>query len=117
MWRPALVRAGLLGKVIEEGPKEYRATWHDDAGAERSAVFRTEPGAVSEVARKCAGGLRFHDLRHSYATWLVYDEVPINDAQRLLGHERPSTTLDLYTHYQREIDARVGELFAEFCLV
>jgi len=80
-------------------------------------VFRTEPGAVNEVARKCAGGLRFHDLRHSYATWLVYDEVPINDAQRLLGHERPSTTLDLYTHYQREIDARVGELFAEFCLV
>jgi integrase len=77
-------------------------------------VFYTEPGAVNEVAKKCTGGLRFHDLRHSYATWLVYDGVPINDAQRLLGHERPSTTLDLYTHYQREVDARVGELFAEF---
>ncbi|HYJ68961.1 MAG TPA: hypothetical protein VEX15_15030 [Nocardioidaceae bacterium] len=25
--------------------------------------------------------------------------VPINDAQGLLGHERPSTRLDLYTHY------------------
>jgi integrase len=60
--------------------------------------------------------LRFHDLRHSYATWLVYDGVPINDAQRLLGHERPSTTLDLYTHYQRELDPRVGDLFADFPL-
>ena len=103
-----------MGNVIQEGPKEYRATWHDDAGADQSSVFSTEAGAVNEVARIAAGGLRFHDLRHSYATWLVYDGVPINDAQRLLGHERPSTTLDLYTHYQRELDPRVGDLFAEF---
>src|SRR5690606_11309191 len=94
--------------------ERYRAAWTDESGMEASEVFRTEREAVTEVARKCAGGLRFHDLRHSYATWLVYDGVPINDAQRLLGHERPSTTLDLYTHYQRELDPRVGELFAEF---
>jgi len=114
VWRPALVRAGLLGKVVQEGPKDYRGIWNDEAGADQSAAFRTEPEAVNEVARNAAGGLRFHDLRHSYATWLVYDGVPINDAQRLLGHERPSTTLDLYTHYQRELDPRVGELFADF---
>jgi integrase len=114
VWRPALVRAGLLGKVIQEAPKEYRAAWTDDTGTDASAVFRTEPEAVNEVARKAAGGLRFHDLRHSYATWLVYDGVPINDAQLLLGHSRPSTTLDLYTHCQRELDSRVGDLFAEF---
>lgn len=41
--------------------------------------------------------LRFHDLRHSYATWLVDDGVPINMVQRVLGHERAVTTLDLYT--------------------
>jgi hypothetical protein len=34
----------------------------------------------------------------------------------LLGHSRPSTTLDLYTHYQRELDPRVGDLFADFSL-
>jgi integrase len=34
---------------------------------------------------------------HTYATWLVDDGVPINMAQRVLGHERSSTTLDLYT--------------------
>jgi site-specific recombinase XerD len=46
--------------------------------------------------------LRFHDLRHSYATWLVSDGVPINAVSRLIGHEQISTTLDRYTH-----DARV----------
>jgi len=114
VWRPALVRAGLLGKVVQEGPKRFRASWLDQAGDEQGAVFRTEPEAVNEVVRKAAAGLRFHDLRHSYATWLVSDGVPINDAQRLLGHSRASTTLDLYTHHQRDLDKRVGDLFADF---
>jgi integrase len=41
--------------------------------------------------------LRFHDVRHSYATWLVDDGVPVNVVQRVTGHERSSTALDLYT--------------------
>lgn len=49
------------------------------------------------VARGQAGGLRFHDLRHSYATWLVDDGVPPNMVQRVLGHEKSTTTLDLHT--------------------
>ena len=52
---------------------------------------------MQHVARHQAGGLRFHDLRHSYATWLVDDGVPPNMVQRVMGHERSSTTLDLYT--------------------
>jgi integrase len=56
----------------------------------------SEGAAVAEVARRQAGGLRYHDLRHS-ATWLVDDGVPPNMVQRVLGHERASTTLDLYT--------------------
>lgn len=51
-------------------------------------------GQISEA--RLAGGLRFHDLRHSYATWLVDDGVPPNMVHRVVGHERSSTTLDLY---------------------
>lgn len=96
IWRPSLVRAGLLGAVvvIDGG---YEAQWTDDAGAKSTERFRTEVQAVQHVARNQAGGLRFHDLRHSYATWLVDDGVPPNMVQRVMGHERSSTTLDLYT--------------------
>jgi integrase len=52
---------------------------------------------VKHVAREHGGGLRFHDLRHSCATWLVDDGVPLNMVQCVMGHERSSTTLDLYT--------------------
>ena len=96
IWRPALVRAGLLGTVEPDGEK-YRGTWRDAAGVHGSALFASEAAAVNHVARHQGGGLRFHDLRHSYATWLVDDGVPVNMVQRMLGHERASTTLDLYT--------------------
>jgi integrase len=113
VWRPALVRAGLLGKVIREDDKSYRAVWQDEHGLEDSAVFRSEARAVREVAARAAGGLTFHQIRHSFATWLVSDGVPVNDVQKLMGHSRASTTLDLYTHFRRTLDPRVAELFAD----
>lgn len=48
------------------------------------------------MVRHAGESLRFHDLRHSYATWLVDDAVPPNMVQRVMGHELASTTLQLY---------------------
>lgn len=90
------MRAGLLG-LVEPAGEKFRAEWTDAAGVPGSAMFQRESAAVLHVARNQADGLRFHDLRHSYATWLVDDGVPVNMVQRVLGHERSSTTLDLYT--------------------
>jgi integrase len=112
-WRPALVRAGLLGEVLERGPDRWRATWPDKTGLEWSAEFTTERDAVAHVVKKASGGLRFHDLRHSYATWLVSRGLPVNDVQRVMGHEHASTTLELYTHGSGEADKRVRDAFAD----
>jgi integrase len=98
IWRPALVRAGLLGKVVELGECRHLAVWTDVEGLELRAEFETERQAVEHVARHAGAGLRFHDLRHSYATWLAEDGVPINFAQQVIGHEKASTLLDIYTH-------------------
>lgn len=59
---------------------------------------------------------RFHDLRHSYATWLVSAGVPVNDVAEVLGHEQTSTTLDRYTHPSRDRDGRVRAVSAGFPL-
>ncbi|WP_027342836.1 tyrosine-type recombinase/integrase [Hamadaea tsunoensis] len=80
-------------------------------GTEWSAEFRTEREAVTLIAQKAAGGLRFHDLRHSYATWLVLDGLPVNVVQRIMGHEKATTTLNLYTHAPTDYDRRVRETF------
>ncbi|WDZ86366.1 tyrosine-type recombinase/integrase [Micromonospora cathayae] len=111
VWLPSLVRAGLLGQVINSGPHRYLAVWVDRDGVERSAEFTTEREAVAQVAAKAAGGMRFHDLRHAYATWLVTDGVPINLVQRVMGHEQASTTLNRYTHTPDDYAARVLAAF------
>ncbi|WP_214367447.1 tyrosine-type recombinase/integrase [Pseudonocardia sp. H11422] len=97
IWRPALVRAGMLGGVVQIGRRDWEAQWTDAAGVKHTERLRSETAAANHVGRHQAGGLRFHDLRHSYATWLVDDGVPPNTVQWVMGHERSSTTLDLYT--------------------
>lgn len=39
-----------------------------------------------------------HQMRHTAATMLLNGGVPITLVARILGHERPSTTLDVYGH-------------------
>jgi integrase len=98
VWLPSLFRAGLLDQVVEVGPYRFRGIWRDREGIEWSAEFTTEREAVEHVALRAVGGLRFHDLRHSYASWLVTDGLPVNVVQRVIGHEQASFTLNRYTH-------------------
>ena len=50
---------------------------------------------------------------HTYATLLVTDGVPINLVQRVMGHERASTTLNRYTHTPDDYAARVLQAFED----
>lgn len=43
--------------------------------------------------------LRFHDLRHSYATLLLSKGVPIKYVQEQLGHASAKMTLDVYASF------------------
>jgi hypothetical protein len=106
----------VLGRVGELGEGEWLALWHDDQGKPWTATLGSEAAAVEHVCARAAGGLRFHDLRHSYATWLVSNRVPFNDAQRAMGHEQASTLLDLYTHAGEDRDRSIREASASSVL-
>lgn len=95
IWRPSLVRAGLLGEVSEVDGK-FEAVWMDADGDVVSEVFGKYDQAVQQVARGEYGGLRFHDLRHSYGTWLADDGIPPHRLAKIMGHENTTTTMQLY---------------------
>ncbi len=67
-------------------------------GLHRSEAAGLRDDAPDRAAGRPTGHAEpFYDLGHFYATWLVDDGVPPNRVQRVMGHERSTTTLDLYT--------------------
>ncbi|GGR27536.1 tyrosine-type recombinase/integrase [Deinococcus ruber] len=48
------------------------------------------------------GHVRFHDLRHTYASLMLSQGVPMEVVSEKLGHSRPSTTADIYRHIYLE---------------
>jgi integrase len=110
IWRPALVRAGFLGEVRIYDDEPFEGLWTDKDGVKHAERFRTHRQAVIHVASHQFGGLRFHDLRHSYGTWLADDGVPPNKGQKVMGHENVRTTLQLYVRKTEDPEAILGVL-------
>ena len=57
----------------------------------------------------------FHVLRHTHATQLLANHVPLIEVSRRLGHSKASITLDLYGHaipgYDKQIPEKVQSIF------
>ena len=56
-------------------------------------------------------GVRVHDLRHMHASYLLDAGVPLHTVSRRLGHERASTTSDIYGHAIDARDQGAADLF------
>jgi len=67
-----------------------------------------------DKVRKQAGvsDLRFHDLRHTYATRLVSKHLPLSEVGRVLGHTQPTTTYR-YTNLTVETARRAASALDE----
>jgi len=42
--------------------------------------------------------IRFHDLRHTYVSLLLTENIPIKYIQRQVGHSSIQVTMDIYGH-------------------
>jgi len=54
--------------------------------------------------------IRFHDLRHTAASLMLNHNVPVIVVSRMLGHSKPSTTLDIYGHLYSEMQDEAADL-------
>ena len=53
--------------------------------------------------------IRLHDTRHTAATLMLADGVPVPVVAEILGHESPSITLQLYSHAIPGMGRKAGE--------
>ena len=58
--------------------------------------------------------LRFHDLRHTFATHALASGVDAKTLSRILGHTKASFTLDTYTHTTGDMQKRAAEIVGGF---
>jgi integrase len=60
--------------------------------------------------------IRFHDLRHTYATIALATGVPINVVSERLGHTNTSVTLNVYSHVMPGMGATAAQSIANYII-
>lgn len=58
--------------------------------------------------------IRFHDLRHTFATHALTSGVDAKTLSGILGHTKASFTLDTYTHVTGDMHRRAAEIVGGF---
>jgi len=58
--------------------------------------------------------IRFHDLRHTFATHAMASGVDVKTLSGILGHTRAAFTLDTYTHTTSDMQKRAAEVVGDF---
>jgi integrase len=57
--------------------------------------------------------IRLHDARHTYATLMLKQGIPLKGVQTLLGHSSISVTADIYTHMDLDQERQYVAQFNE----
>ena len=98
--------------------------WHDSGlvftnarGRPLDGDYMRKKSFAALLDRAGLQPMRFHDLRHSAATLLMAEGVPIKVALELLGHSDITTTLRIYSHVlpsmQEQAAGAMDRLFGE----
>ncbi len=109
---PADLAAALAARKPEGASPESLVFLTRTGTPHRRSNFRRRIWTPSLTRAKLPTTLRFHDLRHSYATWLITDGVPVNAVQKVMGHANASTTLNRYTHTPGDYEDLVRGAFS-----
>lgn len=114
------LRAGELGAVLRPDafvlprlfqPANGSSVAFDAAGAVPRPVGWLTLEWTKHARRMGAPGVRFHDLRHFYATQMLALNVPVKVVQEQLGHSQMRTTTDIYGHSAEGAKADAAEAF------
>jgi integrase len=64
------------------------------------------------VAKSTLPTIRLHDLRHTHATILLKQGVPLKVVSERLGHANPAFTLSVYQHVLPGMQAAAAKAFS-----
>ena len=110
------VRTIILPADIVKMLKEYKITvnskWlfpspvKDDMPRNPSAVRKILDRTLEKAGCK---HIRFHDLRHTFATTALANGMDIKTLSAIIGHNSAETTLNIYTHITDEMQRTAAD--------
>ena len=99
-------------QTLAERKKESSSMWifpdfidHDKPINPRSVYLKMK----NLLKEADCPSIRFHDLRHTFATHAISGGVDIKTLSNILGHAKSSFTLDTYTHVTSEMQKKAAE--------
>lgn len=98
-----------LAKVLKEWRiacphSELNLVFPNSNGNYQSADNLAKRRFLPALNRAGIDKIRFHDLRHTYASLLLANGAPMKYVQHQLGHSSITMTMDLYTHLLPEVN-------------
>ena len=104
-----------LAKVLKEWRlacpnSEYNLVFPNNEGNYQSAENMLKRRFLTSLNRAGIDKIRFHDLRHTYASLLLANGAPMKYVQYQLGHSSITMTMDLYTHLLPEVNDKCVNL-------
>lgn len=109
---PQLVDILQRAKALGHPPSTRKRAYDGQQDAERFVFCSRNWRKLWEAGLAKAGieNFRWHDLRHTFATWLRQQGTPLEIVQRALGHQQITTTMR-YAHVDdRELQAALHKV-------
>lgn len=101
--------------------KKYKERWKN----KDDRVFTSDDGSPIHpesltkwfsrfVKRHDLPNISIHSLRHTYASMMISDGIPLVVVSKRLGHAQVSTTANIYSHVIASADERAAQLTEKF---
>ena len=108
--RSPVIRQSLNRSASYNGSEDLLFTWEDGRPVRPDFITRTFGRQTDGLA---VPRLTFHELRHTHATLLLRDGVPVHVVAKRLGHKDPSGDLNVYADAIPDDDGRAVETFTK----
>ena len=103
----------MLQQRAGEKWQDNNAVFSNETGGflEGSAIYRSLQHHLEGLG---ISGIRLHDLRHTFATTAISQDIDIKTIQETLGHQDPGFTLRVYGHSLDEMKRSAAQKMEAF---